>query len=612
MTTYTVIRREVESTTDPNLNPSSTTQTGSGNSWSGGGFVNLTNSAPNSKTYNAFFQTDFRTTDDLYNIPADRCIVRYKARPFIDLSTISGGSGTNFDVTYTTGSIFGSSTTNTSPFLSDSNFGLTDLIQTGSAVTTQTAGRNDITEDQASISVQVDTSNSNSNGLHDVTIRATAQILGNTGSAGSLNRKWEAKNHIINGQDGDDDPDLQVSSSLTATGAVLKFGESSSSANFSISEDSVNLKLADSSSSVTGTISFTPTYIADSSRSLSVITELLASTDNLVRLDPVSYSSDFNFTVSPTFKIQGDTILAAEATDSIQGNAIYDIGGEYTWDTINAIAIAAEEKWDDKDSWETWLDNVWDTALETWDEWDQDVWARAYNLAAVFTRDIVSTFKPSASSNISASTSVTAVAGLNEPAEAELTATVTTSFTANGIIDVDCVITDAFTPTLVDTVIFDQPSVIAITGAFTPVLTAAVVNDQDTILSSSFAIDITPTHRRGPYELDLTSVFTQPDTVPSHKVGPYQFVLPALASQLTTAKLFYQADPYNIFTVPAETRTAVIPRESNITLVDQEIRVNKVAAETRLYIVDQETRRFKLRVAPISNRFSTPKERAEA
>jgi len=611
MTTYTVIRREQNDFGAADQTPTSITQSGSGKTWSISGsnaLVDLSNTSPSSKTLKASFNLDFRTADSVYNIPADRCIVEYNGvRAKVDLQNAGIGIGVSHTNNFTFGPALGGGSSSTGPFLTDVSSGSNNFTQTGSAVTTQTANVNDLPVADTFITTQLDTSNSNSNGLHQAVIRAVPILDGPY-----VNRKWEANNIFIDGVGNDTIDPITSTATIEAIGTVTKFAESDITSTATITDDSVLLKFGVGDVDAVATISFTPTYIADSSRSLSVITELLASTDNLVRLDPESYSSDFSFTVSPTFKIQGDTILAAEATDSIQGNAIYDIGGEYTWNTINAIAIAAEEKWDDKDSWETWLDNVWDTALETWDEWDQDVWARAYNIAAVFTRDIVSTFKPTASSNISASTSVTALAGLNEPAEADLTATVTTSFTANGIIDVDCVITDAFTPTLVDTVIFDQPSVIAITGAFTPVLTAAIISDQDNILSSSFAIDITPTHRRGPYQLNLTAAFTQPDTVPSRRLGPYQFVLPALASQLTTAKLFYQADPYNIFTVPAETRTAVIPRESNITLVDQEIRVNKVAAETRLYIVDQETRRFKLRVAPISNRFSTPKERAEA
>lgn len=610
MTTTRVIRREVEDTSDPNVSPSSKTQSGSGNSFSSD-TVNLTNSSPSSKTLKAAFSQDFRTQDDLYNIPADRCIVRYKCRPDMVPSTISGGLGVNFDIDYTVGSIFGGGTTNKT-FLGSPNLGLTDLNQTGSAVTTVTANQNDIVESDCFITCQIDTSNSNSNGLHDVTLKLfDIQLKANTGSAGSLNRKWEADNHVIDGLNGDDDPDLQTTSTLTATGTVLRFAESDVTATHSITEDSVNLKLADATLTSTATISATILYKSDTTKTLATTTEFLASTDNLVRLDVESYSTTSSISITPLFKTDVSLAPDAATTSTQTASAIYDIGGDYTWDTINAIAIESEERWEEKDSWETWTNNTWGV-LEAWDEWDQNSWARAYTLISTFTQNSVITFKSNAEVDATASATISILGALEEAAEASLSSAFTIEPTASGVLEGRANLSGAFSPTLSDTVIFDQPSVVSITGAFTPVLTANAVFDQDFVVSSTFGIAITPTHRRGPFQLTLASEFTQPDTVPLRKLGPYQLVLNAFASKLTTAKLFYQADPFNIITVPAETRVAVLPAETRISTIDQENRVNKVTADTRTYLVDQETRRFKLKVAPISNRFSTPKQRAEA
>ena len=142
-------------------------------------------------------------------------------------------------------------------------------------------------------------------------------------------------------------------------------------------------------------------------------------------------------------------------------------------------------------------------------------------------------------------------------------------------------------------------------------MTANATFSGETALSVSSAFSITPTHRRGPFQLTFTSAFTQPDTIPSRKLGPFQLVLPALASTLITSRLFYQTDPFNIAKVDEETRIVVIPQETRITAIDQENRVNNITQETRVHLVSQETRRHKLKIPPIKDRFSTPKTRVE-
>ena len=55
----------------------------------------------------------------------------------------------------------------------------------------------------------------------------------------------------------------------------------------------------------------------------------------------------------------------------------------------------------------------------------------------------------------------------------------------------------------------------------------------------------------------------------------------------------------------------MVPVENRQTLVMEENRVNIVSAETRAHLVPQETRSLKLKVAPITNRFTIPRVRSK-
>ena len=96
MTTTRIIRRELNDTSDPDIGFTSTSTSGSGQSFSGSGItrsIGLANSNPSSETFRAHFETDLKITDDVFNIPADRCIVTYKCRPNITVSSTGGGLG---------------------------------------------------------------------------------------------------------------------------------------------------------------------------------------------------------------------------------------------------------------------------------------------------------------------------------------------------------------------------------------------------------------------------------------------------------------------------------------------------------------------------------------
>jgi hypothetical protein len=432
-------------------------------------------------------------------------------------------------------------------------------------------------------------------------------------STGTLIRTWEGDNHVIDGEGGDNDPNLQVAFTFPdVLPAMQRFGEASSTATFTTTEASINKKFATADLTTTSSLSVTPKYIADTTKTLAVTTEVLSSTDNLVKLVAQTLPSAFAFTVTDTLKTDAETTESSSANVSSTGNLIFDIAGDYTWDNVAGIAGASDYEWDARDSWALWDDDEWGDNPEQWDNWDLNLWARPYNIILSASTTETVSFKRAGLASLNVTTTLSEDAALNQPAAANLSDGFTTSFTARGIIDAEASLTGAFSPTLTDTVIFDQPSTLTITGAFTPVLTANATLSGETALSVSSAFSITPTHKRGPFQLVLTSAFTQPDTIPSRKLGPFQLVLPALASKLIEGRLFFSTDAYNVITVPAETNTITLPAETRITAIDQENRVNKVVAETRTHMVSQETRRHKLRIPPVSDRFTIPKQRAEA
>jgi hypothetical protein len=85
----------------------------------------------------------------------------------------------------------------------------------------------------------------------------------------------------------------------------------------------------------------------------------------------------------------------------------------------------------------------------------------------------------------------------------------------------------------------------------------------------------------------------------------------ALYSTLTVGGLIALTDPWNILTVPQETRQFVVPYESLDLPVLQEIRVNKAKTETRSLLVPQETRSYKIRKPIMTSQSVIPRVRVE-
>ena len=173
---------------------------------------------------------------------------------------------------------------------------------------------------------------------------------------------------------------------------------------------------------------------------------------------------------------------------------------------------------------------------------------------------------------------------------------------------VSITITSAMSPSLTANITYSlDDSPIAITGAFNTVLTASAITDTFADIDVTSSISITPTFK--PSGLSTITAATEFDLSPTFKPAGLA-ALTAFASTLQVGRLFFQADPFNTIKVDAETRTIVLPVENRQTLVMAENRVNIVSAETRAHLVPQETRSLKLKVPPMTNRFSTPRVRS--
>jgi len=625
MTRQTVIRIVEESATDPNVSASVVEQSGSGRSWSqtsGRYRVNLTNSAPNSKTITFRFAQDFRKTDSVYNIPADRCIVRYKARPYADLSINSGGLGTNFNITYT--SSFGNQSYS---YFSDPNYNLTDIYQTGSAVTTRTADQQPINTADSYLSAQINTSNSNSNGLHDVTLDlTTAQIRGNTGSAGSLLYQWEADTITIDGLDGDSLDIDTVESTLYALGGFRFFGSTNATSTITMDVGAKVIKFASPDPiNITATADVSAELKFNISEQYNVRADIIATTFNFALMDEEEFTASTSMSVTPTFKPTAIADIDVSTATSLAPGLIYDINADYTWNTFNLniyfesgfvednfVSEQGEYNWNflENTNWDDWPTVTWIGNEATWDNWPNDVWEESFTLRWLGTVETQPSFILGDVVQYTGSFSFDTNPGINEAAEADITASFSTEITAAGVIDVEADLTGAFAPGLIANIEYALDEGIFITGAFTPVLTANAKTDTFADIDVAFTFAVEPTFRPSAYQEDYTTQSTV-EINPTFRPAGFADIT-ALASTLAVSRLFFQTDPYNIHTILEETRTVMVPMEQRQTQVLEENRLNTIVAETRGYRVPQETRSLKLRIPPFKNRFTTPRIRQDA
>jgi hypothetical protein len=374
---------------------------------------------------------------------------------------------------------------------------------------------------------------------------------------------------------------------------------------------------------VLATTDFDSNVIFNSAKELSTQANLIATTNNFVLMEQENLVGSYSLTIQPTFKPTAIEDIAVSTSTNLAPGLIYDINADYSWNTFNLniyfesgfvndgfVSEEGEYNWNflETTAWDDWPTVTWIGNESTWDNWPNDVWEESFTLGWLGTLATTPSFKLGDVVEYTGAFSFDSNPGLNEPAEADITASFSTDITAAGVIDIELEMSDSFAPSLTANISYslnDTP--IAITGAFTPVLTANAITDTFADIDVAFAFAVEP--RFKPAGQSVISAATELDLAPTFKPAGFA-AMAAFASTLQVGRLFYPADPYNTIKVAQENRVVLVPTENTQTLVMEENRVNIVGAETRAYQVPQETRRIKLRIPPISNRFTTPRIRS--
>tara|TARA_Y100000592_G_C5446972_1_gene306535 strand:+ start:206 stop:1126 length:921 start_codon:yes stop_codon:yes gene_type:complete len=304
---------------------------------------------------------------------------------------------------------------------------------------------------------------------------------------------------------------------------------------------------------------------------------------------------------------------------------VLDISQDYSWNTFNLntyfetgfiqddfVSPEGEYNWDflESESWDNWKTTTWIGNESSWDNWPNNVWERFFTIGSAGSLALTPLLKLGDTVQYNGSFSLAEDVAFNQSGEADLTTAITLEATASGVISPNAQeITSAFTPSLTANIAYslsDTP--VVITGAFTPVLTANAITDIFSDIDIAATMSITPTFK--PAGFSTITAATDVDVSPTFKPAGLA-ALTASAGTLTVARMFFQTDPFNIFKVQTENRVVMVPVENRQTLVMEENRVNIVSAETRAHLVPQETRSLKLKVAPITNRFTIPRVRSK-
>ncbi len=435
-------------------------------------------------------------------------------------------------------------------------------------------------------------------------------------------RSWEANLYIIDGVNNDSVDFSDVTATLSCVAGIIHQQPIAITCTTSLAEASANKKFGVTSATGSTSVTLTPAFKLGFTKNLQSTTDTVVTTANLA-LASATLSGSSAFGIAPTFKPgPADTLTAVSSATSSAG-VIYDITGDYTWDSFNLntyfetgfsvddfVTVEGEYTWTflATTAWDDWPVESWLGNEASWDNWPNDLWEKDYVVESAGSMLLSPTFKLGDTVSYTGSFTVVENTALEEAAEANLVSTFTIDPTASGVIDVTIAMTSAMSPSLTANISYaldDTP--ISITGAFTPVLTASAITDIFSDIDVAVTLSITPTFK--PSGQATITTATEFDLSPTFKPAGLA-ALTASAGTLTVGRLFFQADPFNTIKINAETRTIVVPVENTQTLVMEENRVNIVSAETRAHLVPQETRSLKLNIPPMTNRFSTPRVRS--
>ena len=353
-------------------------------------------------------------------------------------------------------------------------------------------------------------------------------------------------------------------------------------------------------------------------------TELLGTTFNFRFMEPLVIQSQN--TVSALGNVKSNFAaplsLSNETTASFAGNLIFDLIKEYRWDDFNIVgyfisgystagyaADSADYGWDElgTDPWDAWTYSGWGGIEAAWDIWPDDVWNSTKTFTSVFSSSEIGHIIRGAVGQLLSSTALTDnSAFLIEGVPAEIRSDFLCDGSPSGLIGgTSTIVSDAVLTALANYIINNSHT---ISGAFTPVLLANYIATFLFQAQSNFSLTVNP--RFKPSGVTNAQCITMVDALANYKINNPQNIDSAF-DPIFTARMFIGTDPYLIHKILQETRQIFVDAESRGIQIAQEIRLNSIPAEDRDYLVPQETRSMKLRIPPMTNRFSTPKVRTE-
>jgi hypothetical protein len=437
-------------------------------------------------------------------------------------------------------------------------------------------------------------------------------------------REYECNIYIIDGLNGDIAPTIRSDFTVTAVAGIITQGSSN------VSTQSILTEI--SQSVITGvektlennfTLSAVGQVKYAVGKTLKQETELLGTTFNFRFMDPLTISADHTSTIFGNINrgLGSPLTLSTDATANFTGNMIYDNSDEYSWDDFNILDYAisgyavagyvtdsANYSWTELDpvTWDTWTNAVWGGQEASWETWPEDLWNSTRTLLSLFRSQQAAKLIASGVSQLLSTTALSDNSAKLKAGASTLTSDFLCDGSPAGLIGGFSTITqDAILTAFGNYIINNAQN---INGAFNATLLANYIVKFLWSVSSDFSLAVTPTFKPG--GITNAQCITVVNALANYKINNPQNLNSAF-DPIFTARLFVGTDPYLIHKILQETRQIFVDAESRGIQIAQEIRLNSIPAEDRDYLVPQETRSMKLRIPPMTNRFTTPKVRTE-
>jgi len=459
---------------------------------------------------------------------------------------------------------------------------------------------------------------SGANGSTSVTLSVSGDYRGD------FTFKWEATDHVIDGLGGDTPPVIQSNFILFKDVKTIFNASCNIQANFSLSEDSVSV--------ITGVSknlqnNFTLSAIARvehfATETLTNQTELLATVFNFRFMDSLTITNQHTLfcNSSMIYQLPSSLLLSNDFNSNFTGNMIYDITIEYTWDDFGIVGYfitgytvrgystnQSEYTWQELlDSWDSWTYGTWQGNETGWDQWPEDIWNSTKRLSFDFNFTQAANAIRGGVSQLLSTTALSENSAFRiEGVPGEIRSDFLCDGSPSGLMGgSSTIISDAVLTALGNYIIDNAQN---ITGAFDATLLANYIVQFLWQAQSDFSLAVTPTFKPG--GVTNAQCITIVDALGNAIYGPSKTLQGAFDPEFI-ARIFFNTDPYQIYKVLQETRQIFVDAESRGIEIPEEIRLNSIPAELRDWLVPQETRNMKLRIPPMTNRFTTPKIRRE-